>query len=201
MPLDAATDKRVVISSPNRTEWLTHFGVSKSGGSMSAFYEYFSTQLSPWPLISCMLESYTTITAVIADQGYHCMHQIYRRWLRLTLHSEHLSWAREDMLLEQLSLLWDTNSGGHTSHRLASIPGLAAAVDESLRAASVPITGAARLVDITSVVQSDLWGQLNEHDWSNAVVPGLQPWRAPKQSRCAIDGPLVDRRRPGILGY
>lgn len=76
------------------------------------------------------------------------------------------------MLLEQLPLLWDTNSSGHTSHRLASIPGLAAAVDESLRATSVPITGAARLVDITSVVQSDLWSQLNEHNWSHDV-PGL----------------------------
>ena len=47
MPLDAATDKRVVITSPNRTEWLTHFGVSKSGGSMSAFYEYCLPSIVP----------------------------------------------------------------------------------------------------------------------------------------------------------
>ena len=35
-----AVDKRVVVGSPNRTEWLAMFGVSKSGGSMSAHYEY-----------------------------------------------------------------------------------------------------------------------------------------------------------------
>jgi hypothetical protein len=56
-----APDKRVVIASPNRTEWVEHFGVSKSGGSMSAFYEYidggsaarFTPPICPGPGRTC----------------------------------------------------------------------------------------------------------------------------------------------------
>lgn len=61
MPPNAVADKRVVVSSPNRTEWLTHFGVSKGGGTMSAFYEYidggsasrFTPSICPGPGRTC----------------------------------------------------------------------------------------------------------------------------------------------------
>lgn len=62
MPVGApAVDKRVVITSPNRTEWVNTFGRSKSGGSMSAFYEYvdggsanrFTPPICPGPGRSC----------------------------------------------------------------------------------------------------------------------------------------------------
>ena len=57
----AAADKRVVIPSPNRSEWLSSFGVSKGGGTMSAFYEYidggsasrFSPAICPGPGRTC----------------------------------------------------------------------------------------------------------------------------------------------------
>ena len=61
MPPGAVPDKRVVISSPNRTEWVDHFGKSTAGGTMSAFYEYidggsaarFTPPICPGPGRTC----------------------------------------------------------------------------------------------------------------------------------------------------